>query len=442
MKPLCFVLMPFGKKPNGDGRIIDFDKVYELLIKPAIQDADLEPLRADEEKTGGIIHKPMFERLILCQYAVADLTTANANVFYELGVRHAIRPWATQLLFAQGFGQLPFDINMLRALPYQLTPDGIPDNIGTVKTTLTERLKDAQGNTDSPIFQVLENYPDIQNMKTDVFRNQVKYAETMKRTISEACKKGVNSLKEIEKSLEILHTDTSIVIDLFLSYRSIEAFKEMIELYHKMPPHLASTVMVREQLGLALNRAGKSEEAESVLKKLIEERGASSETLGILGRVYKDRYLNTKKKKQSFMASGLLQKAIDTYVRGFESDSRDAYPGINAVTLMELLPQIDPRQKKLLSVIRFAVENKIEKGTPDYWDYATLLELSVLEKDTQSAYEALCKALPLVKDKWMTLTTINNLNMIRQAREERGEYIDSIEVIDEIINQLQSTVTI
>jgi hypothetical protein len=59
---------------------------------PSVVIAGLQPLRADEEVTGGIIHKPMFERLILCEYAVADLTTANANVFYELGVRHAVRP--------------------------------------------------------------------------------------------------------------------------------------------------------------------------------------------------------------------------------------------------------------------------------------------------------------------------------------------------------------
>jgi hypothetical protein len=90
---LCFVLMPFGKKPGQAGSLIDFDSVYRELIAPAITAAGLEPLRADEEMTGGIIHKPMFERLILCEYAVADLTTANANVFYELGVRHAVRPW-------------------------------------------------------------------------------------------------------------------------------------------------------------------------------------------------------------------------------------------------------------------------------------------------------------------------------------------------------------
>jgi len=52
---------------------------------------------------------------MLCDYAVADLTTANANVFYELGVRHAVRPWSTVLLFAEG-SRLPFDVAYLRAI--------------------------------------------------------------------------------------------------------------------------------------------------------------------------------------------------------------------------------------------------------------------------------------------------------------------------------------
>ena len=82
--------MPFGKKPDNGGLLIDFDSVYYDLIFPAIEEAGLKPIRADEEKVGGIIHKPMFERLILCEYAVVDLTTANPNVFYELGVRHAV----------------------------------------------------------------------------------------------------------------------------------------------------------------------------------------------------------------------------------------------------------------------------------------------------------------------------------------------------------------
>src|SRR5919205_1922809 len=153
-RPLCFVLMPFGKKPDAAGSLIDFDAVYSDLIRPAIEAAELEAIRADEEMTGGIIHKPMFERLILCEFAIADLTTANANVFYELGVRHAVRPWSTVLLFAEG-GRLPFDVAPLRAIPYKLA-GGKPADGGATRDAVAARLTAARARTqDSPVFQLL-----------------------------------------------------------------------------------------------------------------------------------------------------------------------------------------------------------------------------------------------------------------------------------------------
>src|SRR4051812_42166916 len=164
-RPLCFVLMPFGTKPSAGGATIDFDVVYRELIRPAIDHAGLEPLRADEEMTGGVIHKPMFERLILCEFAVADLTTANANVFYELGVRHSVRPRSTILLFAEGGTQLPFDVAPLRAIPYRLNPDGKPADPGAMMPAIRQRLLQARNaDTDSPIFQLVEGFPDIQRL--------------------------------------------------------------------------------------------------------------------------------------------------------------------------------------------------------------------------------------------------------------------------------------
>src|SRR5262245_1518214 len=151
--PLCFVLMPFGQKTGPGGTIIDFDDVYDRLIAPAVRDADLEPLRADKETTGGIIHKPMFERLILCPFAVADLTFANANVYYDLGVRHAVRPWSTVLLFAEG-GRLPFDVQDLRTIPYKLDGQRLAtEHIETVKNGIVTFLRESRaGAKDSPIF--------------------------------------------------------------------------------------------------------------------------------------------------------------------------------------------------------------------------------------------------------------------------------------------------
>ena len=100
----------------------------------------------------------------------------------------------------------------------------------------------------------------------------------------------------------------------------------MILLVDSMSPPLASTVMIREQLAFALNRAKRHDEAERVLLKLIKERGASSETYGLLGRVYKDLWEEANISGCTFRAKGFLDEAIGTYLKGYETDMRDVYP--------------------------------------------------------------------------------------------------------------------
>ena len=415
--------MPFGKKTASSGLLIDFDSVYEELVRPAVLQAGLEPLRADEERGGGIIHKPMFERLILCEYAVCDLTTANANVFYELGLRHAVRSCTTIVLFAEGTGQLPFDVAPLRALPYRLGPDGKPDAIKSIQEQLVRKLEAARSaHTDSPVYQLVEGFPDIQRLKTDVFRERVSYSESMKKRLASARHQGQDAVAAIETSLgSIADADSAVVIDLFLSYRAVKAWNAMIDLVPKMSTPLQATVLVQEQLGLALNRAGRGDEAERVLLDLLEKRGPSSETCGILGRVYKDRWDEARQSGCVALADGLLVKAINTYLRGFEADWRDAFPGINAVTLMEIKEPPDPRWHELVPVVTYAVKRRVEGGQPDYWDYATLLELAVLAKHPDAARSALAQALAHVRESWEPETTARNLRLIREARERRGE---------------------
>lgn len=431
--PLCFVLMPFGKKPDATGLSIDFDAIYRDLIAPAIEDAGLEPLRADEEMTGGIIHKPMFERLILCEFAVADLTTANANVFYELGVRHAVRPWSTVLVFA-GKSRLPFDVAPLRALPYELTPDGLPRDVPGARAALAERLQEArraaaeypEGVKDSPLYQLVEDYPDIQHEKTDVFRDQVRYSKALKQQLAEARAQGLDALRALEEEMGDLggansNVESGVVVDLFLSYRAVKAWEDMIRLIDKMPAPLAATVMVQEQRAFALNRLGRGEQAEQVLQTLLDQRGPSSETYGLLGRVYKDRWEAAVRNEEAILARGLLEQAIDAYLSGFEADWRDAYPGVNAVTLMELRDPPDPRREQLIPVVAYAVERRLATGKADYWDYATRLELAVLANDEDRALEALARALAHVRESWEPETTARNLRLIREARERREE---------------------
>lgn len=422
MKPFCFVLMPFGKKKDESGRLIDFDRIYGEVIKPAVEDADLEPIRADEETVGGIIHKPMFERLMLCDYAVADLTTANANVFYELGVRHGIRPHATVLIFGKGM-RLPFDVAPLRGLPYGIDVLGSPETPEIDRKALAERLIDCRNPVeDSPLFQLVTDWPkpDLARLKTDRFRELVEYSQKYKDKLRAARDVGPDAVAEVEKELNLKDTDPAIVIDLFLSYRAVKAWQNMVDLVAKMSPIVARTVMVREQLGFALNRLGRSEEAATVLNDVITEYGPSSETNGLLGRVYKDRWEGALKNGQTSLARGYLRKAIETYLTGFEADWRDAYPGINAVTLMEMDEPVDQRQTQLLPVVRYAVMRRLATNAPDYWDHATNLELSVLAGDKQASEDALADALADVRERWEPETTARNLRLIRQAREQRG----------------------
>jgi tetratricopeptide (TPR) repeat protein len=334
-----------------------------------------------------------------------------------------VRPWSTVALFAKG-SRLPFDVTMLRAIPYTLTPAGTPDDIDSARKNLTAQLNDARkAIKDSPVFTLIEGMSEqkLDREKTDAFRDHVSYSLHLKDRLAAARQRGVEAVRTVESELgNIADAESGVVIDLFLSYRATRAWGDMIRLVERMSPPLATTVMVQEQLALALNRVGDGAQAETVLTRLLEKRGPSSETYGILGRVYKDRWEEASKDSRlHYLARGLLDKAIDAYVRGFEADWRDAYPGINAVTLMELRDPPDPRQQQLLPVVAYAVERRIAAGKPDYWDHATRLELAVLACDEAKAASALANALAAMREPWEPETTARNLRLIREARQQR-----------------------
>jgi hypothetical protein len=209
----------------------------------------------------------------------------------------------------------------------------------------------------------------------------------------------------------------------------------MVALFDRMPPPLAATVMVQEQLALALNRLGEGERAESVLLELLDRRGPSSETYGILGRVSKDRWRRDAEHGE-LAARGLLKRAIDAYLRGFETDWRDAYPGINALSLMEVQDPTDPRREILFPVVGYAVERRIRSGQADYWDDATGLELAVLRGDQEAAMHALADAAAALRERWEAHSTAANLRLIRQARQARGVALPWQEEIEAELERL------
>jgi MAP3K TRAFs-binding domain len=120
-------------------------------------------------------------------------------------------------------------------------------------------------------------------------------------------------------------------------------------------------------------------------------------------------------------AAGFLGQAIEAYLAGFEADWRDCYPGINALSLIEMADESDPRHEEILPVVRYAAQRRARASRADYWDYATLLELAVLARDDKAALRALADVLVRAEGSFATSTTADNLRDIRLRREERGE---------------------
>jgi hypothetical protein len=124
---VCFIIMPFGKKMAGSEEV-DFDRIYDEIFFPAVSAArlpeggTLEPRRTDRDFFTGDIGHEMFQYIEYSRVALADITGLNANVFYELGARHRAREAGTVIL-RQVNAPIPFDINKIKAFPYEYDPE-------------------------------------------------------------------------------------------------------------------------------------------------------------------------------------------------------------------------------------------------------------------------------------------------------------------------------
>jgi len=149
----AFVIRPFGKKTDASGISIDFEQVHERLIAPALKDAGLGGGTTGEIIDAGNVREDMFSLIIEADLVVCDITVHNANVFYELGIRHALRKRRTVLIKGDPVSDTtPFDVLTDRYLPYDV---GDP---AAARTTLASTIRAtlvSDRETDSPVFKML-----------------------------------------------------------------------------------------------------------------------------------------------------------------------------------------------------------------------------------------------------------------------------------------------
>src|SRR4051794_24071560 len=123
----CFVIGPIGNRHASHGSpeketYEESLRVMEEVIQPACARVGLTPVRADGLARAGEITEQIFHRLREDDVVIADLTGANANVMYELGLRHTRDKLTVQI---GEFGRLPFDVNVIRTIQFSRSPVGL-----------------------------------------------------------------------------------------------------------------------------------------------------------------------------------------------------------------------------------------------------------------------------------------------------------------------------
>lgn len=177
----CFVIMPIGTQKFGDFEITEkqLREKYDYIIKNAILKADptLEVFRADDEINPSSISNDIFTKLMHSKYVIADITYPNANVFYELGIRHAIRT-GTILIKENINIKIPFDISHLRHIEYSQEISGMDK--------LSENLKKIfeyySQNPQKPDNQFLE-LSQFTGYEPVSYKKQLSKGDAMKNTL-------------------------------------------------------------------------------------------------------------------------------------------------------------------------------------------------------------------------------------------------------------------
>lgn len=313
----CFVIIGFGKKvsyANGKTRLLDLDETYSTLIKPAFDKLNISCYRAIDKNVNGSIDKLMLREIKNADIVVADISTLNANVMWELGVRHALKQKYTIMICEkEQMSSIPFDINHFIVHQYVHTEEGIPNKevsrfINHLVDIIGKMLKQDPGENDSPVFTFLEDELNVEILKTNM--TDLPPAESFASIMEKA--EAAKSKKDFVTAFEIFSTAKKMAIEnmtlrdnlpLIISRQALCTYKS------KKPNELEALVT-----------------AKGILDELNPLQSHDTEVLGLSGAICKR--LNEVTGDPKY-----LDDAIAFYERGFTL-KQDYYNGINAAFML------------------------------------------------------------------------------------------------------------
>ena len=397
----CFVIQGFGKKQDYEqGKQFDLDASYDV-IKEAIQAADIECYRADELRTGGVIDQVMYDQLLAADLVVADITTLNFNAAFELGVRLALRPYATLVVGEKGMN-FPFDVNHIYIHTYQHLGEDIGNREAKrFRAELTDLAKKAvsAGEKDSPVYTFLRQLP------KDGFIGLAAEARTTARAAGDGA--SLRALKDRAKAAK----DGS-------------RFTDAIQLWRKARDLAGKDDYIVQQLALATYKSKDPDaeralrKAEEILEYLKPRASYDPETLGLWAGIHKRLFELTKE-------SAALEEALFALERGFFI-KRDYYNGINLAFMLDTKAAIRDADTKeefhgVARYVRRKVKDICDKAleAPDltdddkYWILATLYEACVGLGQEDEALHWKGESERVTKADWMSEATEDQIAKLR-----------------------------
>jgi hypothetical protein len=316
----CFVIMGFGEKTDFQSnpqRVLNLNRTYEDIIKPVVIEAGHSCVRADEIIHSTVIDKPMYDNLLGADLVIADLSTANVNAVYELGVRHALRPQRTIVLAEKSFS-FPFDLNHLSILKYEHLGKEIGfTEVMRVRQALKDKITTLMDSpeVDSPVF---------------LFIPTLQPASLPPAAVAAAAAPAPSSAPTDQKSFA----------DLLESFRAAKEQATKADdwvlplgLLNRLKTMQPDDPYIVQQLALATYKFQQPDKKTSLVKareilgRLSPQTSSDAETVGLWGAIHKRLWALDKNPDD-------LLESVRAYARGYYIRT-DHYNGINYAFMLD-----------------------------------------------------------------------------------------------------------
>ncbi len=361
----AFIVRPFGKKKDANGNEIDFDLVETELIAPALKRLGIEGRTTIDIVEAGNIRIDMFRRLLMADLVVADLSVHNANVFYELGIRHALRNCHTFMLRCEA-DRPPFDLQTDRYFVYKR---GAPAEDLDKLTEALRRTVESQ-TKDSPVFMSL---PNLKEQDTSNFIPvPLDFGEEVDRAASARQTGDLELVAAEVKGLEWGAVGLRAVGRAQFKLKAWPGARSTWEAVRQIEPlDLEANILLGTILQRLGDLTGSTQALERALKSEHIDQKGRAEAYALLARNAKTQWQDDwrpappEERPAKALRSRHLQDSFDNYERAFEEDFNHFYSGLNALAMLTVLMELAAAQPKVWAA-RFKTPRKAEEELEEH----------------------------------------------------------------------------